>query len=401
MVEGTLDVSEIWDAPHIYSNWLAAEKGLRVFSIYEYPLLTDARIIGHTIEGYGPYKFINPKPSQEKIGLIKPSIILRINAHVAGSKIVDFCKKRSIELIYEGGAQEQIATLTSLALGVRIKAGGCIRIFSPLEEKVDPLGVPIGWHDKPYPILQIDQRGLVLPNVVGPHSLEDLKPFSQILSISPENIVALIRAAKLYQDALWIAESEPALSWLMFVSALETAANQWRKEKDNHIERFKNFKEGRLFELLTKYCDQEIINNVASLIADSLGSTKKFIDFVIEFLPGPPAKRPPPDARMDWSKQTMKKILDKIYQYRSDALHEGTPFPDPMCSRPTWESPWEAPAEKYIGGVLNLTMDDKEKIWFNKKFPILLNTFEYITRGTLIKWWKSISTNQMQSVDRS
>jgi len=35
--------------------------------------------------------------------------------------------------------------------------------------------------------------------------------------------VALTRAARLYQDALWMIESEPSLAWLLLVSAIETA----------------------------------------------------------------------------------------------------------------------------------------------------------------------------------
>jgi hypothetical protein len=36
---------------------------------------------------------------------------------------------------------------------------------------------------------------------------------------------------------MWVAESEPSLAWLLMVSSVESAANQWRKNKGLPAER--------------------------------------------------------------------------------------------------------------------------------------------------------------------
>jgi hypothetical protein len=48
------------------------------------------------------------------------------------------------------------------------------------------------------------------------------------------------RAARLYQDALWIVESEPNLAWIMLVSTVETAAKEW-SDKNHNRNRFIDF----------------------------------------------------------------------------------------------------------------------------------------------------------------
>jgi hypothetical protein len=44
--------------------------------------------------------------------------------------------------------------------------------------------------------------------------------------MEPGDATALVRSARFYSDALWIAEAEPDLAWLFLVSALE-ATNSW------------------------------------------------------------------------------------------------------------------------------------------------------------------------------
>ncbi len=58
-------------------------------------------------------------------------------------------------------------------------------------------------------------------------------------NLSPGDAIALVKSARLYQDALWISESQPAFSWLFFVSAIEIVANHWRKGKASPLERLK------------------------------------------------------------------------------------------------------------------------------------------------------------------
>lgn len=125
---------------------------------------------------------------------------------------------------------------------------------------------------------------------------------------------------------------------------------------------------------------------VAEEIAPSLGATKKFIDFVLEFLPEPPAARPPPGMQLSWDKRSIKESLSKVYSYRSRALHGGTPFPAPMCEPPFRHQDWEASAERPMG----LASRSMGGTWMIEDTPMLLHTFEFIGRGALQRWWQSL-----------
>jgi hypothetical protein len=101
-----------------------------------------------------------------------------------------------------------------------------------------------------------------------------------------------------------------------------------------------------LHRYLASLGDSSVLPMVADHVADSLGSTRKFVDFVLRFLPEPPASRPPEWAQFRWESDKLKKSLRAIYGYRSKALHDGKPFPAPMCRPPTRVDPsWSAPAE--------------------------------------------------------
>lgn len=76
--------------------------------------------------------------------------------------------------------------------------------------------------------------------------------------------------------------------------------------------------------------------------------------------------------------------MSKVYSYRSKALHEGRPFPAPMCLTPLGfaEVPVEIPlalGASMLGGT-----------WIKKDVPMLLHTFEYIARQALLRWWQHV-----------
>lgn len=126
---------------------------------------------------------------------------------------------------------------------------------------------------------------------------------------------------------------------------------------------------------------EEVCSEVASQIADSLGSASKFRAFILEYLPPAPSKRPPEWCQHPWNVIDLRKTLAVIYRYRSNALHDGMPFPAPMCEAPYRPLEFEAPAERPFfhsaagGGT-----------WLEKDTPMLLHTFEYIARNVLINW---------------
>jgi hypothetical protein len=377
------------EGPPVFANWHAKLRGLEPICIYEYPLLTDARIIAEATQGYGPYKFLNPIALRDSPGLVRPGIILRFENFLPFTR-PDF-SQTDAEYYHGGELADEIAALVSLCLGIRLKAGGSTRRF---DQTGDPWGSPTADY-RPAPIITLKSQQLVLPNVVGVRSLIDLLPLQCIPLLSPEDLIAFIRAARLYQDALWISESEPALSWIMFVSAVEACARQWEASTSSPLERLKASKPDvtkRLYEV----GGDSLVEEIANMIVDSLGATKNFIDFVLKHMPPPPDKRPPEFGQIAWSKTGMKKILQKVYSYRSKALHGGKPFPAPMCEPPSYLTEGGAPLEKpTVGSAIYM----RGGTWMAKDVPILLHTFEYITRSALLEWLKNIEKpkNSMQA----
>jgi hypothetical protein len=282
---------------------------------------------------------------------------------------------------YHGGSPpDELAALMSLALGVRAKRGGQSRIF----DGSDPLGRPVAWAGQADPvILRGGKHQFILPSAVGSHSLEDLAPLRTLPLLSAAEAVALIRAARLYQDGLWIAESEPALAWIMLVSAIEAVALKWSQRIDTPVERLKYAKPD-LVKLLEAKCES-ILPDVAKMLADSFGSTRKFVDFLIEFFPRRPSRRPRAVYQRRWNKEEFRKDLKTIYNHRSKALHRGTPFPAPMCGAPFREGRRSRPSERLVaeGWAAN------EGVWQKKDVPMQLHLFEYIVRGALLRWWLS------------
>jgi hypothetical protein len=104
----------------------------------------------------------------------------------------------------------------------------------------------------------------------------------------------------------------------------------------------------------------------------------------------PPPRRPVQWAQQSWEPRDMKKSLGLIYGHRSNALHGGIPFPAPMCLAPMTIGSNPMPVEVPIG----LSSSTKGATWAAKDTPMLLHTFEYIARGALLNWFRSLLDSQ-------
>lgn len=171
----------------------------------------------------------------------------------------------------------------------------------------------------------------------------------------------------------------------MLTSAVETAASCWRATREAPLDRLRASRP-HSEEMLKEYGGDELVLKVAKEMADYMGATKKFIDFILEFLPEPPAERSYEWAQHPWDAKNMRDSMKLIYQYRSRALHGGKPFPPPMCSPPRCVADSPALVEVPMG----LSSSSKGSTWARKDTPMLLHTFEYIVRQALLKWWESI-----------
>jgi hypothetical protein len=381
-------MSESGKGPSFYENWKAALVGKAVQSSFEFPFFTDAHITGTIEEGYGPYQFINTVLSSIRdTSPRRPAIIFRVDLHLTFDPSELEMDKTDDERYHGGDIQDEAAALVSLSVGIRLKSGAMIRRW--YEPHGDPKGYPCYFQFAGDPVLPTSVVDAVVPRALGNHSLDDITPIANLHRLPPKDAVVLIRAARLYQDGLWISESEPNLSWLMFISALETAANHWRTATETPVDRLRTSRPN-LEEILKQYGGDELVLKVAEEVAPYMGSTKKFVDFVLAFLPDPPSDRPYEWAQHSWNTKHMKASLGTIYKYRSRALHGGKPFPAPMCHPPDRLGP-----EVGVGEIpAGLATSDKGGIWLNEDTPMLLHTFEYIVRGALLNWCQSLTLDR-------
>jgi hypothetical protein len=366
-----------------YDNWRAFSQREPLLSAFECILYTDAWLTGEVITGVGPYSFFNLVPIllQGEEGKAHTAVVLRIGVHAA---LETTPMDKTDQARYHGGSMtDEIAALASLLCGVRFRSGGQTREF---DVKGDPRGRPVAWSVRPEPTLMVGMGRWVLPRATGEHSMMPIQDLRRFPMLNPEEAIALVRSARLYQDALWLAESEPSLSWLMLVAAVETAAGHWRISRDSPLDRLRGSKPG-FVEFLVSTGVENLALKVAEEFDESIGATKKFVDFLLTYLPTPPPRRPAKWGQIEWSPENLRKALRQIYTYRSKSLHNGMPFPAPMCEPAFVLDIGEAPTEKPIGTA----MSTAGGTWLAEDVPMLLHTFEYIARNGLIAWWKSMT----------
>ena len=352
--------------------------------VYEYDLYSDTRFTGQFQRSDWRYSFLNTVPIERRSASINTALVLRAELHAVFDQPSDM--SRTDESKYHGGwFDDEIVALASLCLGVRLASGGISRRFDLAQ---DPYGQPVEWDRKPKPAFGIYRYGPVLSDLRAERALDGLARLESILSIEPRRYISLVRACSLYRDALWISESSPHLAWMLLISALETGADDSNRMSSTFSSVYDILKLNYpdLTATLERVGGVGHAQEVASAIGDTLRSTKKFIDFVLRFMPEPPATRPPERMRFIWTPTNLKKMLSTVYGYRSQALHAGTPFPEPMLM-----SPYFAFGEGIVpelpltgGGAAS-----SGATWTAKDLPINLHTFHYITRNALLKWWDS------------
>lgn len=375
--------------PSVYENWNASIDGQPSTRGYEVPLFTDAHVTGEITEGYGPYQFLNPVATGTKLGTLVPGVILRAEEHYAEDTqdaLEQVRLRGTDDKRYHGGwLFDEVAALCSLALGARFRPGAITRLFEP---STDPRGKPIHWMMYADPALPERHGPLRIPGAQGKKALVDLRPLLALPALSPPDAIIVVKAARLYQDALWIAEAEPELTWIMLVSAVECAADHWRQEAEAPLDQLRAWGPGKdLEKLMRGEANGSLLQRVAELLAPYVGSQRKFVDFVIRFCPDPPTGRPGEVGQHSWDSRELAKTLKQVYGYRSKALHAGKRFPAPMSAAPLKAQGWDYPAEVPIA----LSAATAGGSWLQEDTRILLHTFEYIVRGALLKWLYSMA----------
>lgn len=408
--------------PVSYQNWLAFEKipaanrtapipiqststgnaghriGLISPHMVEVPLFTDIdELTGEIATGLGPYRLINARAVGAPGDV--PRIFLRASWNpslsAGGTKRGEI--KTSADFHHGGDLYDEIAALVSLAGGIRVMAGPPTRLFSP---GGDPLGTP-QYTDDERNLRPFRRAGRpVIPRYPKTFCINDSEQrLATLPRLSARRASELLVAARCYQQALWHSEADPQFAWLLFVSAVESAANFHYESVDP----ITALREGMpdLYKLIEKRAadddNKTWIEKVAGQLKGLTGATKKFVNFFAEFWPDAPGwattetrerfeypwRQRKGESKEEW-RRGIEVDLRKVYSWRSKALHGGTAFPPPMLNAPIpiGEKYEERPA------VLATMMGDSS--WSAADMPMLLHVFEHLVRGALLKWWGSM-----------
>jgi hypothetical protein len=293
---------------------------------------------------------------------------------------------------YHGGwLGDELTALCSLAMGVRLKSGGVSRYFDTGNSK----GRPCADTEVPPSPLPKRQRSWVVPRAHGEHNIQHaLVPrLASYPGLQPHEAITLVRSARLYQDAIWMAESEPELAWLLMVSAIEVVATH------HQVESFaaKEILRSALPDLCTELVGaggEELVERCAGHMSRHLRATNRFLSFLLDYLPSAPPRPGERVVEIEWTPSSLKKSFGKIYNYRSLALHDGTPFPRPMCDPPS------------LGGFhqerpAGIAAGYGDAAWLVSDCPMLLHVFEHITRNAVLAWWDARAAQQCAAADEA
>lgn len=368
-------------APRVWRNWRAFRNGTPRVGITECNLFSDAWFVAEAI-GCGPYSLLNPVARTTFAGGFyewKPALTLRVDHYLPADR--PSMTVTDAEHYHGGWLEDEVAALVALILGVRMIAGPVSREF---EEHGDPLGQPRTHSAGVLPSLPPRLQAVQIPALLGERDLREIELLSTLPDCNAETVTALVKAARSYQQALWLSDTAPELAWLLFVSAIESAAGHWDTVELTPVERLELSLPG-VVRLLRARSDAGLLDAVAAELRKVVGATSKFRRFCERFKPDPPTDRPQ-FGRFDFE-GGYRSAIAKIYEYRSRALHGGAPFPHPMCAPPGAYGGDRRVEERPTG----LAVSSYGATWLAEDLPMHLHTFAHITRGALLNWWKSLT----------
>jgi hypothetical protein len=319
----------------------------------------------------GPYTVLSPdsirlipdrRPGSPQIGLI-----LRVEQYVPHAP------GEWLDNKWNRNAERELAALLSLVLGIRLRAGGITRYFHPAD---DSHGVPLVPDIPPY--LPFPEMFPVLPYTSQGCDADSARVtlLDSYASMTAEQASALVRSARSYQEAIWIADGDPRQAWLRLVTAVEAITWFRSTEKIDPLDRLSEVHPD-IAERVSRADDLELTEWITRRFVDQDRSTKKFVEFLTEFKPPPRPRRPRAGQRLDWTIPSLSKQFRTIYDYRSKDLHQGNTFPESMCQPPLVSR----------SGIVSEAVHEPPP----RPASMCLQIFEYIVRNALQSWWRSIT----------
>ncbi|WP_404870705.1 hypothetical protein ACI1MP_36920 [Kitasatospora griseola] len=281
---------------------------------------------------------------------------------------------------------QEITALLSLILGIRLRGDdpiirrrlpdGCINTYK-VAGRIAPNAPASPWASP------------VLPGLADAQA--DFAPVRGYLEslprLEPQQTVDLVRAARQYADALWMAEGEPELAWLMLVSAVEVAAAAHQAATVDYALLVKAKFPRSSEALLASGGEQLLVEAATTEFGHLIGATSRFLAFTKAFLPEPPPGRTAdPGAQLPWSWTKMSKALNTVYGHRSSRLHGGVAFPWPLLIPPPVADDG-LPAEHFAKGLHG----SGDTTWLAADLPMTLAIFAHLVRGVLLRWWTAMA----------
>ncbi|MFF3752976.1 hypothetical protein ACFYYH_21330 [Streptomyces sp. NPDC002018] len=372
MADGSKEEINV-SAPWSWLNWEQMNQGRPSGRAAEYLIYSDAWVIRKEISA-GPLHLTLGTAFPDQ-GNIAPVVTLRIDDHLPEFDVQPMSKTDTAGWL-NLTIDDELACLLSLITGARMRAGGMSREF---REGEDPRGsAHYHFHQAPtWTPLPLRKR--IYPGADSADTQDIETWLSGYHALTREDSVALVRAARQFRDALWIAESDPELSWLFLVSALEGPAGRSAVTADEDPVKIFTTEMTSLAEEVRAGGGDELLRSVSQQLLPIVKATNRFLNFVTRYAPEPPSSRPPEHAQVPWSK--LRKKVGQVYSYRSKRLHEGVPFPHPMCERPLESIP--VPDEIPAG----LAAAKGNAAWVAKDLPMHLHMFGHVVRGCLLNWW--------------
>lgn len=368
------------ERPKSWTNWNAHVSGKVARTGHEFDLYSDSVIHG-TARDFGPYTVMNLIAGERReTALARAVLCLRVRYAANPNPEVGDA---------EHGRRhpDEIAALISLILGIRLHAGGVTRYFD-FGDADGVLGRPRSRAEVETPALLPGAWTEVIAHARRTARLDELSLLDSYPTLNQAAATALLRAARLYQDGLWLSERETWLTWLLLVSAVETAANAYDDPlaASSPPELLREL-DPRLAAACAKYGDA-CVADVAKIQGKLLGATKKFLAFLRAFLPDAPPTRPE-EYQVDWQWSGIEPLLKQIYRMRSSHLHAGVPFPWQLRGAP---EPYKGvPTETHPDHVEEGYRRDGQRV-SDPKLAIHVHVFAHIVRGAIINWWKYLST---------
>lgn len=376
--------------PHLWLNWqgmvvgqparsVSNDESILVHPLWEErALYSDADVTGE-IE-FGPYALLMTLAGGGRVGRASQTLVFRHRDHLLEEPPGRLREELDLGGWTGGDIGDQAAAVLSLALARRVRSGGVVRQgFAP----GDPLGRPFApTHSAP--ALAEPIRAPMLPGIAESAVVQQAAPrLERYGGLSGLDAIALTRAAGQYADALWWADADPRISWIKLVGALEVAANRWDRAQDDDdpvalLKRHRGPLYGRL-----KKIDPRAVDVVAQSLAGLLNVERKLLAFTLGHVPAPPDRRPQA-AQVDYD--NLEPALRQVYEWRSRDLHDGIPFPAPLCEPAIGHE--DPPYERFPA----LGVSGGGGYWPADVLPMYLHTFAHIVGGALRNWWDDLPT---------